>query len=108
MTGETEAPGRKTQSRATLYTTNPTLTGLKLDPRLRGKKCARLEVYHVFAKVPAYHTDSPRAGGSGDRIPVEAIFSALVRTSPRPTLTPIQLVPGLFPGSKESGAWCRG
>jgi hypothetical protein len=46
-----------------------------------------------------------RGGRSGDRIPVEARFSASVQTGPGANLASIQWVPGLFPGDKARGAW---
>ena len=50
-----------------------------------------------------YNTHSLRAGRSGDRIPVGARFSTLVKTGLGPTQPPTQWAPGLFPGGKE--AW---
>jgi hypothetical protein len=45
------------------------------------------------------------AGGSGDRISVVVRFSAFFQTGHGAHQTPIERVPGLFPGSKEAEAW---
>ena len=49
------------------------------------------------------YSDWLRAGRSGDRIPVEARFSAPVQTGPVPTLPPVQWVPSLSRGKERPG-----
>jgi len=46
-----------------------------------------------------------RAGQSGDRIPVEARFSAPVQTSPRAHPASCTMGTESFPGVKSAGAW---
>ena len=43
--------------------------------------------------------------GVEDRIPVWARFPVPIQTGLEPTQSPIQWVPGLFPGGKAAGAW---
>ena len=51
------------------------------------------------------YSDSLWAGLSGDRIPVGAIFPHLYVPVVGPTQPPVQRVPSLFLGSKETGTW---
>jgi len=48
---------------------------------------------------------SLRAGRSGDRIPVEARFSATVQTGPGAHPASCKMGTGSFPGVKRSGVW---
>ena len=43
---------------------------------------------------------------SGDRIQVGRDFPQLSTIVLFPTQSPVQRVPGLFPGGKAAGAWC--
>jgi len=49
------------------------------------------------------YSDSLRAGRSGDRIPVEARFSAPVQTGPGTRPAPCTMRTGPFPGVKWPG-----
>ena len=51
------------------------------------------------------YSDSLRAGRSGDRIPVEARFSAPVQTGPGAHPASYKMGAGSFPGGKAAGAW---
>jgi hypothetical protein len=59
----------------------------------------------VGSFIEFYYGDSLRAERSGDRIPVEAKFSAPVQTDAGAYPTSVKWVPGLFPGDKAVGAW---
>ena len=52
------------------------------------------------------NSDSPRAGWSWERIPVEKKFSAPVQKALRPNQPSIQWESVLFPWGKAAGAWC--
>ena len=52
------------------------------------------------------YSDSLRAGRTGDRTPVEAIFSTPIQTDPAAPQSPIQCE-RVSPGGKAAGAWRR-
>jgi len=58
----------------------------------------------VIYRGIAQNSDWLRDGRSGDRIPVEEIFSSPVHTGPGPTQTPMQWATGLFTGGKAAEA----
>jgi hypothetical protein len=56
----------------------------------------------ILIKMDSY-SESLRAGRSGDRIPVEARFSAPVQTGPGAYPASCTMVTGSFPGVKRPG-----
>jgi len=56
---------------------------------------------NVWARYLSRYSDWLRAGRSGDRISVDARFSALVQTGPGPHPSSCTMGTGSFPGGKE-------
>jgi hypothetical protein len=69
------------------------------------KNMTCLHVFMLFVNV-GRDSDSLRAGRSGDRIPVEVRFSALVQTGPGAHPASYTMGTGSFPGGKAAGPWC--
>jgi len=67
----------------------------------------KLYLYSSYGPYGLYRASVPvqgctlRAGGSGDRIPVEARFSAPVQTGPGPHAASCTMGTGFFPGVKS-------